>query len=198
MKPDFSKSPDQLIPAIIQDANTSIVLMLGYMNAEAFDRTQKEKRVTFYSRSKKRLWTKGEESGSFLAVADIRLDCDNDTFLIKAVPHGPVCHKGTDTCFNEENTQEDFLASLEKVIRDRKNNPSDASYTSSLFTKGINKIAQKVGEEATELVIEAKDNHPDLFRNEAADLLFHYMILLAAKDVRLNDVVDVLKARQKK
>ncbi len=198
MKPDFSKSPDKLIPAIIQDAGTSVVLMLGYMNAEAFSMTQKEKRVTFYSRSKKRLWTKGEESGNFLDVVDIKLDCDHDTLLIKAIPRGPVCHKGSDTCFNEENSKEDFLASLEKVILQRKNDPSAASYTSALFAKGINKIAQKVGEEATELVIEAKDNDLDLFRNEAADLLFHYMILLAAKDVSLNDVVEVLRARQKK
>lgn len=198
MKPDFSKSPDKLVPAIIQDANTSVVLMLGYMNAEAFEKTQKEKRVTFYSRSKGRLWTKGEESGNFLDVVDVKMDCDNDTLLIKVKPHGPVCHKGTDTCFDEQNIRKDFLDSLEKVIRERKNNPSDASYTSSLFAKGINKIAQKVGEEATELVIESKDDNIELFKNEAADLLFHYMILLAAKDVDLEDVMEVLRKRQKK
>jgi phosphoribosyl-ATP pyrophosphohydrolase/phosphoribosyl-AMP cyclohydrolase len=198
MSPDFSKSPDGLVPAIIQDASTLNVLMLGYMNEEAFRKTQADKRVTFYSRSKKRLWTKGEESGNFLDVADIQLDCDNDTLLVKAIPHGPVCHKGTDTCFNEQNDSNDFLKLLEGIIRDRKKNPSDGSYTSSLFQKGMNKIAQKVGEEATELVIEAKDDNAELFRNEAADLLFHYLVLLAAKDTSLNDIVEVLKKRHKK
>lgn len=197
MKPDFSKSPEGLIPAVIQDINTNVILMLGYMNAEAFQKTQTEKRVTFFSRSKKRLWTKGEESGNFLDVESILLDCDNDTILIKAKPVGPVCHTGADTCFNEKNVSADFLAQLEKVITDRKNNPTDKSYVASLFQKGINKIAQKVGEEAVELVIEAKDNNEKLFLDEASDLLFHYLILLSAKGYNLNDIKEVLKARQK-
>ncbi len=198
MKPDFSKSPDNLIPAIIQDANTNVILMLGYMNAEAFQKTQTEKRVTFYSRSKKRLWTKGEESGHFLDVASILLDCDNDTILIKAIPHGPICHTGADTCFNEKNVSTDFLSTLEQVINDRKNNPSEKSYVASLFQKGINKIAQKVGEEAVELVIEAKDNDEKLFLDEASDLLFHYLILLSAKGYSLNDIKKVLQDRHSK
>jgi phosphoribosyl-AMP cyclohydrolase / phosphoribosyl-ATP pyrophosphohydrolase len=198
MEPDFSKSPDGLIPAVVQDHSTQRVLMLGYMNADALAQTYTDKRVTFYSRSKKRLWTKGEESGNILDVVDIRLDCDRDTLLIKVRPHGPVCHKGTDTCFDERNLSADFLKLLEGVIRDRKKNPTDGSYTSSLFQKGINKIAQKVGEEATELVIEAKDNNDELFRNEAADLLFHYLILLSAKGTSLEEITEVLKARHKK
>ncbi len=198
MKPDFSKSTDNLIPAIIQDANTNVILMLGYMNAEAFQKTQTEKRVTFYSRSKKRLWTKGEESGHFLDVASILLDCDNDTILIKAIPHGPICHTGADTCFNEKNVSTDFLSTLEQVINDRKNNPSEKSYVASLFQKGINKIAQKVGEEAVELVIEAKDNDEKLFLDEASDLLFHYLILLSAKGYSLNDIKKVLQDRHSK
>lgn len=198
MKPNFSKSPDNLIPAIVQDIKTNVVLMLGYMNAEAFEKTQKEMRVTFYSRSKKRLWTKGEESGNFLDVNEMKIDCDNDTILIKATPLGPVCHTGADTCFGEKNVSADFLAHLEGVITERKNNPSDKSYTSSLFQKGINKIAQKVGEEATELVIEAKDENVDLFKNEGADLLFHYLILLSAKGVKLDDIIAVLKKRHAK
>jgi len=198
MNIDFTKSTDGLVPAIIQDSNTQKILMLGYMNKEALEKTQQENRVTFYSRSKKRLWTKGEESGNFLDVKQIMIDCDNDTILIKAIPAGPVCHTGNDTCFNEKNKSENFLLQLENVIIDRKNNPSEKSYVSSLFSKGINKIAQKVGEEATELVIEAKDDNMDLFKNEAADLLFHYMILLSAKNVQLNDVVEVLKSRDKR
>lgn len=198
MKPDFAKSQDGLLPAIIQDASTQVVLMLGYMNAEAFEKTQKEKRVTFFSRSKKRLWTKGEESGNFLNVVSILIDCDNDTLLIKANPIGPVCHTGADTCFNEQNVSADFLSQLEAIILDRKNNPSDKSYTSSLFKKGINKIAQKVGEEAVELVIEAKDNDEKLFKDEAADLLFHYLILLSAKGYTLNDIKKVLELRHSK
>lgn len=194
MKPDFTK--DKLIPAIIQDAATGVVLMLGYMNEEAFAKTQKEKRVTFYSRSKKRLWTKGETSGNFLNVKTILLDCDNDTFLIKAIPDGPACHTGADTCFSEKNAGK-FLAKLQQIIKDRKNNPSEKSYTASLFKEGINKIAQKVGEEATELIIESKDNNMDLFRNEAADLLFHYLILLEAKSVSLDEVIEVLEKRHK-
>ncbi len=195
MKPDFNKSPDKLIPVIVQDHNTSRVLMLGYMNSEAFEKTQKENRVTFFSRSKNRLWTKGEESGNYLDVQEILLDCDHDTLLIKALPLGPVCHTGSDTCFNEKNTEGGFLNNLESIIAERKNNPTEKSYTSSLFAKGINKIAQKVGEEAVELVIEAKDNNQDLFKNEAADLLFHYLILLNAKGSSLGDVLDVLKQR---
>jgi len=198
MKPDFTKSSDGLIPVIIQDSKTSTVLMLGYMNAEALKKTENEKRVTFYSRSKKRLWTKGEESGNFLNVNEIKIDCDNDTLLIKATPVGPVCHTGSDTCFNEKNSSNDFLFQLEQIIADRKNNPSEGSYTSSLFAKGMNKIAQKVGEEATELVIEAKDNNPELFKNEAADLLFHYLILLSAKGFSLSDVIEILKNRSPK
>ena len=194
MKPDFSK--DKLIPAIIQDDATGVVLMLGYMNEESFAKTQKEKRVTFFSRSKNRLWTKGETSGNFLNVKNILLDCDNDTILIKATPSGPACHTGADTCFNEKNSGS-FLIKLQQIIRDRKNNPSEQSYTSSLFKEGINKIAQKVGEEATEVIIEAKDNNPELFKNEAADLLFHYLILLEAKSVSLDEIIDVLEKRHK-
>lgn len=195
MKPDFTKSPDGLIPVIIQDNITNVVLMLGYMNQEAFEKTQQEKRITFFSRSKNRLWTKGEESGNYLNVNSILIDCDNDTILIKSNPLGPTCHTGADTCFNEKNTSNDFLAQLETIIRDRKNNPTDKSYTSSLFAKGINKIAQKVGEEAIEVVIEAKDNNDELFKGEAADLLFHYLILLQAKNFTLNDIITVLKSR---
>ncbi|MBK6832752.1 MAG: bifunctional phosphoribosyl-AMP cyclohydrolase/phosphoribosyl-ATP diphosphatase HisIE [Bacteroidetes bacterium] len=195
MKPDFTKSPDGLIPVIIQDNITNVVLMLGYMNQEAFDKTQQEKRVTFFSRSKNRLWTKGEESGNFLNVNSLLIDCDNDTILIKATPAGPTCHTGADTCFNEKNVSTNFLTELEMIIRDRKNNPTDKSYTASLFAKGINKIAQKVGEEAVEVVIEAKDNNDDLFKGEAADLLFHYLILLQAKNFTLNDIISVLKSR---
>lgn len=198
MNIDFSKSSDKLIPVIVQDETTNKVLMLGYMNAEALDKTKKENRVTFFSRSKNRLWTKGEESGNFLDVKEILIDCDKDTILIKAKPVGPVCHTGADTCFNEKNVSNDFLFELEKIISDRKNNPSAKSYTSELFAKGINKIAQKVGEEATELVIEAKDNDKNLFLNEGADLLFHYLILLQAKNFQLQDVIEVLKSRHNK
>ncbi len=195
MKPNFEKSADGLIPVIIQDNTTNKVLMLGYMNNEAFEKTLKEDNVTFFSRSKNRLWTKGEESGNFLKVKDIKIDCDDDTLLIKAEPVGPVCHTGQDTCFNEINTGIQFLDKLEKIILDRKTNPTDQSYTSSLLKKGINKIAQKVGEEAVELVIEAKDSNQELFKNEAADLLYHYLILLAAKDHTLNDIIRVLETR---
>lgn len=193
---DFSKYKDGLVPAIIQDAKTKTVLMLGFMNQEALDKTKELNKVTFFSRSKNRLWTKGEESGNFLMAESIVVDCDNDTLLIKVNPVGPVCHKGTDTCFNESNSG-DFLSELEKIIADRKNNPNEKSYTSSLFTKGINKIAQKVGEEATELVIESKDDNDELFLGEAADLLFHYLILLQAKNKNLDQVIEVLKKRQK-
>ena len=195
MKPDFTKSQDGLIPVIIQDNITNVVLMLGYMNQEAFDKTQQENRVTFFSRSKNRLWTKGEESGNFLDVNSLLIDCDQDTILIKATPAGPTCHTGSDTCFNEKNISPNFLIELETIIRDRKNNPTDKSYTASLFAKGINKIAQKVGEEAVEVVIEAKDNNDELFKGEAADLLFHYLILLQAKNFTLNDIIQVLKDR---
>lgn len=197
MQPDFSKSTDGLIPAIVQDSKTKNVLMLGYMNAEAFEKTKAEKRVTFWSRSKNRLWTKGEESGNFLSVNEMLLDCDNDTILIKAEPAGPVCHTGTDTCWGEKNSAH-FIFELEKVIQSRKNADPESSYTASLFAKGINKIAQKVGEEAVEVVIEAKDNNDELFLNESADLLFHYLVLLAAKGKSLEDVTKILINRHGK
>ena len=185
-----------LVPAIIQDAETNSVLMLGYMNEEALQITQNSKRVTFFSRSKNRLWTKGEESGNFLNIKSLKVDCDGDTLLIKAIPEGPTCHKGTDTCWAEDNTQFfGFLSELEQVIANRKNNHSASSYVSSLFEKGINKIAQKVGEEAVETVIEAKDQNDKLFLEESADLLFHYLILLQAKGFCLSDVVSILKSR---
>jgi len=195
---DFTKYADGLVPAIIQDDKTGKVLMLGFMNEAAVAKTQELKKVTFFSRSKNRLWTKGEESGNFLLLKDIKADCDNDTLLIKATPQGPTCHTGTDTCWGETNSDDNFLSQLEQVITDRKNNPTDKSYTSSLFAKGINKIAQKVGEEAVEIVIEAKDDNKELFLGEAADLLFHYLILLQAKGHSLNDVIEVLKGRHKK
>lgn len=198
LKPDFSKYTDGLIPVIVQDENTSVVLMLGFMNDEALNKTIKTKLVTFYSRNKKRLWTKGETSKNYLHLIDIKTDCDNDTLLVKVNPDGPVCHSGSDTCFNEENTSEDFLFKLEKIITDRKENSNETSYTSSLFKKGINAVAQKVGEEAIELVIEAKDNDPERFKNEAADLLYHYLVLLQAKDFTLNDIVTVLRERHSK
>jgi len=197
MKIDFKKFENGLAPAVIQDSHTGKVLMLGYMNEEALAKTEKEKRVTFFSRSKNRLWTKGEESGNFLDVKEILADCDNDAILIKAIPAGPVCHTGADTCWNEKNISNDFLAHLESVIQKRKNEPSEKSYTASLFKSGINKVAQKVGEEAVELVIEAKDNNEELFLNEAADLLFHYLVLLAAKGKSLDDVINILKERHK-
>ncbi len=197
MQIDFQKSPDGLVPAIIQDAVTNKVLMLGYMNRESVEKTVSEGKVTFFSRSKNRLWTKGEESGNFLIVEDLMVDCDQDTILIKASPVGPVCHTGADTCWDEKNVSNDFLATLENIITDRRNNPSDKSYTASLFAKGINKIAQKVGEEAVEVVIEAKDSNDELFLNESADLLFHYLILLQAKGFQLSDVISVLKQRHK-
>jgi len=194
MKPDFNKFPDKLVPVIVQDASTKIVLMLGYMNDAAYEQTLISKKITFFSRSKQRLWTKGETSGNFLFVKDILIDCDNDCLLIKANPVGPVCHTGADTCFNEMN-EGNFLNHLEKIIESRKETKQQGSYVNSLFEKGINKIAQKVGEEAVELVIEAKDNNEKLFKNEAADLLFHYLILLNAKGLGLHDVEEVLKTR---
>ena len=194
---DYSKHPAGLVPAIVQDAQTRTVLMLGYMNADAVAKTQETKQVTFFSRSKNRLWTKGEESGHFLTLVEMAVDCDNDTLLIQAIPNGPTCHTGSDTCWDNENTANyGFLSALESIIADRKNNPTDKSYVASLFAKGINKIAQKVGEEAVETVIEAKDNDEGLFLNESADLLFHLLILLQAKGYALQDVVDVLEGRQ--
>ena len=197
MNIDFNKSQDGLVPAIIQDAITSKVLMLGYMNNEAYTKTVEIGKVTFFSRTKNRLWTKGEESGNFLNVISIKNDCDQDSLLIKVNPVGPTCHKGTDTCWEETNEQSfGFLSELENVIKSRRENAdSKSSYVASLFEKGINKIAQKVGEEAVEIVIESKDNNDELFLNEGADLLFHYLILLQAKGYALNDVVKVLEGR---
>lgn len=195
--PDFNKFPDKLIPVIVQDASTNKVLMLGYMNEAAYNKTMVEEKVTFFSRSKQRLWTKGETSGNFLLLKEILHDCDNDCILIKANPAGPVCHTGADTCFNETN-EGSFLYQLEKIIQSRKETKQEGSYVNSLFEKGINKIAQKVGEEAVEVVIEAKDDNDDLFKNEAADLLFHYLILLNAKGFSLTDVEQILRLRHKK
>ncbi|HZI52664.1 MAG TPA: bifunctional phosphoribosyl-AMP cyclohydrolase/phosphoribosyl-ATP diphosphatase HisIE [Chitinophagaceae bacterium] len=197
MKIDFAKYSDGLIPVIIQDNKTNKVLMLGFMNEEALQKTQSLGKVTFYSRSKQRLWTKGEESGNFLFLKEIKVDCDNDTLLIKADPTGPVCHTGADTCFGETNNR-DFLQTLSEQIRQRFDERSSNSYTSNLFDKGINKMAQKLGEEAIELVIEAKDDNKDLFLNEAADLLYHYMVLLQAKGFSIEDVKKVLAGRHKK
>lgn len=196
MKIDFEKYEDGLVPAIVQDSSTRVVLMLGFMNQESVEKTIQTGRVTFYSRSKKRLWTKGETSNNFLALEEIKVDCDNDTILIKAKPHGPVCHSGAATCFNETNKPDDFLQTLEGIIEEKKINAANqGSYTEKLISSGINKIAQKVGEEAVELVIEAKDNNNELFVNEAADLLFHYLVLLHAKNFSLNDIIKVLEKR---
>jgi phosphoribosyl-ATP pyrophosphohydrolase/phosphoribosyl-AMP cyclohydrolase len=195
MNVDFGKYQDGLVPTIIQDFKTHKVLMLGFMNEEALSKTLQEGKVTFYSRSKKRLWTKGEESGNFLMLKEISPDCDHDTLLVKAKPMGPVCHTGADTCWSEKNHQEDFLYYLEDIIALRKKSDDPQSYVKKLFEKGINKIAQKVGEEAVELVIEAKDNNEELFLNEAADLLFHYLVLLNAKGYNLQDVVTILQER---
>lgn len=185
-----------LVPVIIQHANTLQVLMLGYMNEEALEKTRAEGKVTFFSRSKQRLWTKGETSGNFLVVEEIQVDCDNDTLLIKAYPQGPTCHTGSTSCFQEE-TPKGFLYELEKVIEQRITENPEGSYTAKLFSRGVNKVAQKVGEEAVELVIEAKDDNRDLFRNEAADLLYHFLILLKTKDLKLQDIEAVLKERHK-
>ena len=199
MKIDFKKNSDGLIPAIIQDATSKNVLMLGYMNQEAFEKTQNTKKVTFFSRTKNRLWTKGEESGNFLNLVDLKLDCDNDTLLIFVNPIGPTCHKGSDTCWNDTNNESyGFISKLEETIANRiENTDASKSYVASLFKKGINKVAQKVGEEAVEVVIEAKDTNDTLFLNESADLLFHYLLLLQAKGFKLKDVVEVLKGREK-
>ena len=206
MKIDFEKYADGLVPAIVQDFATSKVLMLGFMNSEAFEITQSSKKATFFSRSRGKLWTKGETSGNFLAVEEILLDCDDDTILIKAKPAGAVCHTGAATCFGEKNfpgkppggkANKDFLFELEEVIKNRRDNPSADSYTARLLAKGINKIAQKVGEEAVELVIEAKDDDDELFKNEAADLLYHFLVLLAAKNIEFNEVLANLKARKR-
>lgn len=192
---DFEKL-NGLVPCVVQDASTNKVLMVAFMNAEAYDKTVREKKVTFYSRSKKRLWTKGETSGNSLELVEILQDCDNDSLLIKVNPKGPTCHTGADTCFNEKNEGWN-LNRLEAMIKDRKANPKKGSYTTSLFEAGLNKIAQKVGEEAVELVIEAKDENKDLFLNEAADLLYHYLVLLQAKNTSLDDVKTMLKKRHK-
>jgi phosphoribosyl-ATP pyrophosphohydrolase/phosphoribosyl-AMP cyclohydrolase len=196
IKIDFSKG-DGLIPAIIQDVTTRVVLMQGYMNQEAFDATMQSGKVTFFSRSKQRLWTKGETTGHFLILKSVAVDCDNDSLLIQAEPQGVTCHTGADTCWNETNEADPllFLRHLEGVIRQRHESPSEASYTSQLFARGINKVAQKVGEEAVELVIESKDDNRDLFKGEAADLLFHLLVLFEAKGIPINEVIDVLKSR---
>ena len=199
MKIDFNKNTEGLVPAIIQDSTSKNVLMLGFMNKEALEITQKTKKVTFFSRSKNRLWTKGEESGNFLNLVDLKLDCDNDTLLIFVKPEGPTCHTGSDTCWNDSNkVSYGFISILENIISNRiEQADASTSYVASLFNKGINKVAQKVGEEAVELVIEAKDNNDTLFLNESADLLFHYLLLLQAKGFKLNDVVENLKARER-
>ncbi|MEM9819849.1 MAG: bifunctional phosphoribosyl-AMP cyclohydrolase/phosphoribosyl-ATP diphosphatase HisIE [Bacteroidota bacterium] len=194
---DFDKGAG-LIPAIIQDAQSREVLMLGYMNAAALEKTLEKKKVTFFSRSKNRLWTKGETSGNYLELVSIQKDCDRDTLLVEANPKGPVCHTGNATCFSEYNRSAHFLHQLERIIQDRKQNPSEKSYTTSLFQKGINKVAQKVGEEAVELVIEAKDDNKALFLGEAADLMYHFLVLLRAKDYELEEVLEVLRERHQK
>ncbi|MDT0552868.1 bifunctional phosphoribosyl-AMP cyclohydrolase/phosphoribosyl-ATP diphosphatase HisIE [Urechidicola vernalis] len=198
MNINFDKTTG-IVPAIIQDARTKNVLMLGYMNQEAFDKTVATNKVTFFSRSKQRLWTKGEESGNFLELVSLKNDCDEDTLLIQVQPHGPTCHKGTDTCWKQENAQDyGFLTTLENTIAERvANKDVQKSYVASLFSKGINKVAQKVGEEAVETVIEALDSNDELFLYESADLLFHYLMLLQAKGYRLEDIVQELKSRQK-
>ena len=196
MTPDFNKM--ELIPAIIQDTNTKVVLMLGYMNNDAFEKTQTEKRVTFFSRSKKRLWTKGETSGNFLNVDSMKIDCDNDTILILVNPSGPACHNGTDTCFGSDKneiTETSFLNTLETIIQDRRDNPSDKSYTTSLFNKGLNKIAQKVGEEGVEIVIAALAETDERLKEESADFLYHLLVLFAEKKLSINDAIEVLKKR---
>lgn len=198
IQPDYQKYQDGLVPAIVQDADTGKVLMLGFMNDAAFRQTMETGKVTFFSRTKQRLWTKGEESGHFLQVKQVLNDCDSDTLLIKAQPAGPVCHTGADTCWNEKNHTANFLQYLEEIIDLRRSSSDEQSYVAGLFAKGINKIAQKVGEEATEVIIEAKDNDRTRFLNESADLLFHFMLLLRAKDVTLQDVTKILQDRHSK
>ena len=198
MDVNFGKYADGLVPAIVQDEDTLRVLMLGFMNEAALAETRASGKVTFYSRSKQRLWTKGEESGHWLVVSDIRVDCDQDTLLVKARPQGPTCHTGADTCWGEDNRPGDFLSYLEGIIASRKNAAPETSYTAKLLSRGINKVAQKVGEEAVELVIEAKDDDKTLFMGEAADLLFHYLVLLQAKGYTLAEVIEVLKERHAK
>lgn len=194
---DFAKNPNGLVPAIIQDERTNNVLMLGYMDQAALEQTQNSGKVTFFSRSKQRLWTKGEESGNYLELRELKVDCDGDALLVRVTPKGPTCHKGTDNCWGEDNTQSyGFLSTLEEIIQSRKNDTENQdSYVASLFRKGLNKIAQKVGEEAVETVIEAKDDNEQLFLNESADLLFHFLILLRAKGHGLGDIVRVLEGR---
>lgn len=198
MKIDFDKYADGLVPAIVQDYKTQKVLMLGFMDRESLKKTEETGLVTFYSRSKKRLWTKGEESGNHLLLRQIMPDCDNDTLLIKAEPKGPVCHTGADTCWSERNHAEDFLFYLEDIINLRRKAPPEKSYVAKLLASGINKVAQKVGEEAVELVIESKDDNKELFLGEAADLLFHFLVLVNAKGYNLQDVINVLQARHSK
>jgi phosphoribosyl-AMP cyclohydrolase / phosphoribosyl-ATP pyrophosphohydrolase len=198
MEPNFEKATSGLLPAIVQDAQTNIVLMLGYMNKESYELTKSTGKVTFYSRSRQALWVKGETSGNFLLLDSMLVDCDNDTILVKAKPVGPTCHTGADTCFNEVNEKPFSLQYLEEVIESRRKESPDVSYTRRLFDKGINKVAQKVGEEAVELVIEAKDDNEDLFLGEAADLMFHYLVLLHSKGYQLQDVLKVLESRHKK
>ena len=196
MKIDFTKG-NGLVPVVIQDYNSLQVLMVGYMNEEALNKTREEKKVTFFSRSKNRLWTKGETSGNYLYVIEISADCDNDSILIKADPVGPVCHTGSTSCFGNE-TAKGFIYELESIINQRIKNNTEESYTNKLYKKGINKVAQKVGEEAVELIIESKDNNMELFRNEAADLLYHLLILLKTKGANLESIEEVLKKRHKK
>lgn len=199
VKPQFEKYADGLVPAIVQDAVTDQVLMLGFMNETALEKSQKTGLVTFYSRSRRQLWTKGETSGNFLHIKEILADCDNDALLVKATPDGPICHTGSRTCFSGDtsNANKNILFEIEKIIQQRRADPVENSYTAKLFSKGINRIAQKVGEEAVELVIEAKEDKTDAFKSEAADLLFHFLVLLRAKDVALNDVFATLHERRK-
>ena len=196
MKIDFNKG-NGLVPVVVQNFTNGQVLMLGYMNEEAYEKTRSENIITFYSRSKKRLWTKGESSGNFLNVKSIEIDCDADTLLIKVIPDGPTCHTGSESCFGKKETR-GFLYELEQTIGDRIDSNAEESYTNSIYKRGINKVAQKVGEEAVELVIEAKDSNDDLFRNEAADLLYHFLILLKAKGMKLTEIEAVLQQRQTK
>lgn len=198
MKLEFNKYSDGLAPVIVQDFITARVLMLGFMNEEAFEQTQSTGKAVFYSRSRKQLWTKGETSGNFLFVKEMRLDCDNDTLLVKVSPAGPVCHTGADTCFGEDNQADEFIFQLEQIIDQRYHSQAESSYTAGLFRSGINRVAQKVGEEAVELVIASKDENRDEFVNEAADLLFHYLVLLRAKNCSLNEIQEVLRKRHSK